>query len=133
MPRPRFSLRTLLVGVTLFCGFLGWLGWNWRIVQERRYVFGDLTVADMPKTSPYCTMADPRPMPFPRSWLGDQRMKFIAVNRNCDPKAIERVRTVYPEAEIIVSTDPVGFLLSKETKAAVSRGWPYTNTPPAMP
>ena len=115
----------MFVLVTVFCGFLGWIGWNWHIVQERRSVFSNLMVEDTAKIAPYCTMADPRPMPFPRSWLGDQRMKFIAVNRNCSPEAIERVRTAYQEAEIIVSADPFDVLLSIQTAAAVKTGWPF--------
>jgi hypothetical protein len=31
----RFSIRTLLVAVTIVCV---WLGWHWRIVQERKAV-----------------------------------------------------------------------------------------------
>jgi hypothetical protein len=102
LSRPRFSLRTLLIVVTVFGCLFGWFDFNRRIVRERKAALGDLRAAEA-TIYPYVAQNDSKPAPFPRNLLGDKRVYSIGIHSSCDSAAIERVRVAYPESKIIVS------------------------------
>ena len=102
--RFRFSLRTLFVVVTVVCGFLGWLGWNWRIVQERRASFANM-VHKKQMLSAWGYLNPPPPAPFPRNLMGDVKVKIIVVRIGCEDNEIDRLRAAYPEAKVCLSED----------------------------
>jgi hypothetical protein len=101
-PKPRrwfrFSLRTMFVLVTVACGFLGWLGWNWQIVLERKAVFRSL-VADR-LIIPTWEHPSQQPSPFPRNVMGDKQVNVILLEHGCPDKTAARLRALYPEAKI---------------------------------
>jgi hypothetical protein len=111
MPRLSFYLRTLLVVETVFCGFLGWIEWNRRIVHERQEAFCNVDDSQIKNQSSCGHIAsvigetDPRPMSFPRNLLGDKRMKRFTVHPDCGSKSIDRLRAAYPESTIIFAED----------------------------
>jgi hypothetical protein len=105
MPHPRFSLRTLLIGMTVVCCLLGWLGWQWRIVQERRACFDDVSRLHPGICVAVCRGSSD-PAPFARNWLGDELERVIVVNQKLGPKVFARIRAAYPEAKVISAEDP---------------------------
>ena len=111
----RFSLRTLLVVVTLFAL---WLGWELKIVRERKAVlewvkankgatwfakYGTATTMKMkpaPKFhNPKAVDVAPR-IPFWRSWLGDEAVYCFELPFPEEAGSRERVLRSFPEAQI---------------------------------
>ena len=99
MTLPRFSLRLLLLAVTVLCA---WLAWKRSVVMERRaartkfeeravFVFFD----DPPAT---------KGVSFVRMALGDEQVELIALSADIAPTERERLSRLFPEASI----DPRG-------------------------
>ena len=103
-PRRRwfsFSLRTLFVVVTIFCV---WLGWQVRIVHERRAVLDEIAGAG------YVTLEDShwkRPsyqelirVSSVRRLFGDSSYFSITVPPNTSPQLLERLEYAFPESNL---------------------------------
>ena len=101
-----FSLRTLLVAIGIGGLFLGWLTWNWRIVQERKECLQLLKVTghEIYKRTKTLAHADEHyyhPMPFPRNLMGDTRIVAIYFAQGFRTDEVARIRKAFPEAQII--------------------------------
>ena len=96
----RFSLGSILWLVTVVSVFLGWLGCHWQIVRERQACFTSITWSG--EEPPFSVSQDQRPVPFPRNWLGDKRLRTITVHSDLDEKSIARIREAHPEAEMFI-------------------------------
>jgi hypothetical protein len=112
MPRPRFSLRTLLVLVTMVCCFLGWILWNVKIVHQRQdmraWIYnnrgGYSTLSDyatMPTYLDDLGLDQPPAVSYLRTMLGDEPIVVIQLLPwKATPAEAEKVRTTFPEALI---------------------------------
>jgi hypothetical protein len=106
--RFQFSLRTLMVGVTLLAVPLGYVGWLAKIVRERKtmrrileakqcsfhhastfYWFGPEGSGEMAT------------VPLVRSWLGDEAMQRILVPGRDPSIDITAVVKLFSEARVI--------------------------------
>ncbi len=58
-PRFQFRLRTLLIGVTLFCLVVGYFGRQFQIVRERRAVLSQMESSDFSVTAGYYDWSRP--------------------------------------------------------------------------
>ena len=65
-PLHSFSLRTLLVGVTLLAAVCAYVAHEAEIVRERDAMRLDL------KNLGWVAAGDPKPLTFVRQWLGDE-------------------------------------------------------------
>jgi hypothetical protein len=108
--RFQYRLRTLMIGVTLLAVPLGYVGWQAKIVRERKLL------ADEYRRSPNCYISTEtnvenwpwRPMPHanPRevSWLrrliGDEAIARIAFDRPISDAELFKLRDMFPEATI---------------------------------
>src|SRR5262245_35817365 len=77
----RYSLRTLLVLVTVFCL---WLGWQVRIVHKRKAALREIEDAGggssrgtTPYLSPMGEVRRAQSLPFWRHWIGDENVVSI--------------------------------------------------------
>jgi hypothetical protein len=94
----QFSLRTLLIGVTLFCVLVGsYVGWQAKIVRERKselnrvaktYLIG-VEESDQARTIPWL-----------RRLLGDVTVDFIAVPAETPRDEIDRLHALFPESRV---------------------------------
>src|SRR5947209_5300047 len=107
----RFSLRTLLVAVTLTGTFLGWLGSEWRFVRDRQAYAGRAR-AEGGNAVTYlgslflCTSAEypnrhalilPAPsVPFWRRWLGDESFGLVVVPAAWPKPEALKVKSLFP-------------------------------------
>jgi hypothetical protein len=120
-PRRRFQfrLRTLMIGVTLFCVFGAWFGNEIRIVRERKASIqeieglGGYTRAryddDDPESAflnfwfhlpqafraPIATRVELLPI---RRWLGDTSISYVVLPRSTTPEQLRRFQEAFPEA-----------------------------------
>jgi hypothetical protein len=102
----RFSIRTLLVAVTIFCV---WLGREWRIVEERKVVrdlvlsraiqspFGRNVGITLIKPS-WSSSPPPRPS-WIRRLMGDTELPLTSAGR-FTAQELERMRKAFPEAKL---------------------------------
>src|SRR4051812_12404225 len=110
----RFSVRTLLIAVTIFCM---WLGWQVSIVRERRAVM-DAAYAQDSLTAfwPYPEFepdpdfadkveeqkADAMRLSFVRRMMGDKPIDRVYCRV---PELMKRIDDAFPEAEIWIFGD----------------------------
>ena len=95
--RFQFRLRTLLIGVTLLAVFCGYVGWQAKIVRERRT---ELTrVVDMRLVGIEDDDEDGA-IPWIRHTLGDERVSSIRLVVGTDPAELDRLRVLFPEAKV---------------------------------
>jgi hypothetical protein len=114
----QFRLRTLMIVVALLAVPLGYVGWQAKVVRERKETaaeveslggmvfrassiwFGEeevtLTFGKFRFAPPY-----PSP-PFLRSWLGDEAVLGVSLPDSTPRTTIERIRATFPEAQIVV-------------------------------
>lgn len=114
VPRRRlfsFSLRTLLIGVTLVCL---WLGWEAYVVRQRKAMMLDMKArlyVEFTTAAEFESRFGPAGAPVPvarvstlRRWLGDEAIQEIGVVSLVVPEPDQaRLRRWFPEARV----DPV--------------------------
>jgi hypothetical protein len=97
--RFQFSLRTLLIGVTLFCIFGAWFGNQVRIVIQRRAIIRNEPISAMiPARELVPGRAD---IPWIRRLLGDKDCFVIWADQTVTDEDLERYKAAFPEADVI--------------------------------
>jgi hypothetical protein len=118
-PRRRFQfrLRTLLIGVTLFCVFGGYVGWQAKILKQRKMLASELSQhggaivwsSEESKMHPGSQFIASEKVtyrwPYPQaSWLrrllGDDYALAILHSRISD-EVLDQIRAAFPEAEFV--------------------------------
>ena len=97
--RFQFRLRTLMIVVTLFCTFAGWIGNQVRTAHQRKAMF-----ANCPQSIILYSFADEGDQfslisPV-RRWLGDVTVQYLVVSATVDPADLKAIRETFPETEI---------------------------------
>ena len=92
----RFSVRTLLVAVTIFCV---WLGWQVNIVRDRKAMMQRIEEAGGVGGAGFQSRKDP-PMPWYRKKLGDSANAHIRVPWDWTAEQIAEVSALFPEATV---------------------------------
>lgn len=96
-PWHQFSLRTLLIVVSLLSLPCAYVAHEYRIVRERK------ALAETPGTEPSWHVGRPESnkISWFRKWLGDYEFEEITVNDSTTTNdLIDRYRAAFPEAEI---------------------------------
>jgi hypothetical protein len=111
----RFSLRTLLIGVTLFCVVIGgYVGWQAKIIRERNAMirriermqgsveFGRLDQgwAEAGLDPNLFKEIQPRAVPWVRRLLGDSDVIYIELPAETPASERASIRAVFPESQI---------------------------------
>ena len=112
----QFSLRMLLIVVTLLAVPLGYVGWQSKIVRERtamrEWMKGMgriwLRTPDMGSGSIPPVKAPP---PFQklsslRKWLGDEEVEEIWLPRTIPQSAADQIKATFPEARVAWDSEP---------------------------
>jgi hypothetical protein len=92
--RFQFRLRTLLIVVTLLAIPFGYVGWQAKIVRDRKAMLetGDLS----PVFSAEIDETKDAAIPTIRLWLGDHFCREVFLKQ---PEDIERYKAAFPEAD----------------------------------
>lgn len=102
----RFSLRALLLAVTAISL---WLGWQYRIVHERREVrtliaeTGGVVELPLPSLAFLPLLAESaEQLPWVRRLLGDESLAehVIYIKPQVDSRLEQRIRAAFPEASV---------------------------------
>jgi hypothetical protein len=109
MRRFQFRLRTLLIGVTLLAVPMGYVGWQVKIVRERKEELRKITndgglvgfwdVA----TPPWPT--ELRTVPFVRRWIGDRAVLSVMFKKGTANEERQRIKELFPEGVFFVSSE----------------------------
>ena len=112
--RLQFRLRTLMIVVTLFalipCGYVGWQA---KIVRERRAALAELAMRDGQFgvwTVPALADIHERTIPMLARWMGDRAIFWIIYKRGTTDDEIRRLRELFPEALVgddLVTHEPL--------------------------
>jgi hypothetical protein len=105
LPRFQFRLRTLMIGVTLFCVVVGvYVGRQATIVRQRRAELNRVVDARLVGIA---GNDEERVIPWIRRVLGDERVGSIKMLVGTDAAELDRLRVLFPEAKVEVWT-PAG-------------------------
>ncbi len=107
----QFRLRTLLIVVTLAATLAAILGWQLNFIRQRRAALlwlqsgagWAITTAEyqqLPGQPPHDPSGPSMQIPAWRRWLGDEPVASIGFDRKTPDADRERVRRLFPEAEI---------------------------------
>ncbi len=103
--RFQFRLRTLLIGVTLLAVPLGFVGWQAKIVRDRKAACDEIILggggvlrADEGPLPWVLTRGHDYSIPFLRRWMGDHAIFWIVYKRGTTVDEIRRLRSLFPEA-----------------------------------
>lgn len=102
--RFRFSLRTLLIVVTVVALACGWLLDTYRFVQSRRELWPSLDDGEYSLfAAQLIPAADPATISWPRRLMGDFACDTLiyAPARDPDGSQLRRARRLFPEARIL--------------------------------
>jgi hypothetical protein len=99
-PRRRFQfrLRTLMIGVTLLAVPCAYVGWQAKIVRERRALLDEINAAgggEVPADIAH------RP-PWLRRILGDENVGFMVVPYTTDGETMARIFRLFPDVPTFV-------------------------------
>jgi hypothetical protein len=108
--RFQFRLRTLMIGLTLLAVPLGYVGWQAKIVRDRKAAIIELktgggTAIGAEGLSP-SALAHGRDytIPFLRRWVGDHAVFWIMCKHGIDVD-VRRLRSLFTEA--LIDPEPV--------------------------
>ena len=105
MPRFQFSLRTLLIVVTLLAIPCWYGGEQYRLVARRKTILQELK-----QRSGYYDFQDGRSnpgVPWLRASCGDRAIRLIGMPHACSNRELGEMKACFPEARVVVL--PVGF------------------------
>jgi hypothetical protein len=100
----QFSLRTLMIVVTLLAVPLSYVGWQAKIVRERKVVLSAIRdrgghvveASTVPFLKPWATISS-----F-REWLGDIAIQGIQLPGETKSDEVGRIKIAFPESSITV-------------------------------
>jgi hypothetical protein len=98
MKRPRFTLRTLFVIVTLLAIACAWIGHQLSVVRERAYTALDAHRSFNGRRWEvrFGEVAEPAKAPWYRRILGDKDYGLIFLSDDCSDELTHRVMRVFP-------------------------------------
>lgn len=100
MPRPRFTLRMVLV-VTAIVAIVAWQG---GIVVQRKWAMESGQVFILASEAPGDPVAEKRTVNAFRAWLGDKPVRFIYVEVKGDAtQTINGLQRLFPEAQVVAN------------------------------
>lgn len=91
----QFSLRTLLIGVTLAAIPCGYVGWQVKIVRERKEMLKDFMAR-----GGICTASEPQRAPLIRRLVSDEWIAAIALPDALGNEYKMKVKAVFLEAQV---------------------------------
>jgi hypothetical protein len=94
--RFQFSLRTLMIGVTLLAVPLGYVGWQAKIVRERKAMLSHIWKVNRRALWSETRMS----VPWVRRLLGDYPVRLIELPRHADLEEPQQIQALFPEATI---------------------------------
>ena len=104
-----YSLRTMFVAITVF-GV--WLGWQVRIVHERKAIRGEIMrisptrlyywAQELDAEDPFMPNCEYARISRIRRFLGDETCILLEIPRSIAPHWIERAEWAFPEAELAI-------------------------------
>jgi hypothetical protein len=110
----QFRLRTLLIGVTLLAAACGYVGWQLKIVNQRKATLirldtlggASVTVNEYLSAVAHGWKSDLRneelpTIPWPRSWLGDVAVIQIYIPESVGQSDVEEFIRAFPESRVI--------------------------------
>ena len=100
----QFSLRTLMIGVTLLAVACGYVGRQFEIVNERRAELNRVVNARLVGIA---GNDEEGVIPWSRRVFGDERVGSIKMLVGTDAAELDRLRVLFPEAKVEVWT-PAG-------------------------
>jgi hypothetical protein len=104
-PRRRFQfrLRTLMIAVTLLAIPCGYLGWQAKIVRDRRAMIDRVVSIDNGfRMKIDFRMTEPAvSVPWIRRLLGDEAIDYIDLPLDTEIEERQRIRAAFPEAHIV--------------------------------
>jgi hypothetical protein len=106
--RFQFRLRTLLIGIALVSLLLGWLGWQFKVVQERRAIrseiqnAGGMFVTLPPLPDPNEKFTKQADISWIRRLMGDEAVSVISLPHDTltGDDDLTRIKAAFPEASI---------------------------------
>jgi hypothetical protein len=101
----QFSLRTLLIGVTLLAVPCAYVGWQAKIVRDRRALLDSIKAAGGgDETAMFYNSASPPPPPWLRRILGDETVELLLVPPATNEETMARIHRLFPDTRILVGT-----------------------------
>jgi hypothetical protein len=106
-PRRRFQfrLRTLMIVVTLIAVPCAYVGWQAKIVRDRKAWLARQPIQrriDGPKIIKELAQGDPTRSPSKiRLWLGDKSVEYIGIPISSNPEELKLAASLFPEAVIL--------------------------------
>jgi hypothetical protein len=99
----QFSLRTLLIGVTLLAVPLGYFGWQAKIVRHRSWVLSHFGNRKWPAVVPGELWESQESLPWIRRVVGDRAHSRLEVDRTVPESDFIAIKDAYPEASVVRS------------------------------
>ena len=101
----RFSVRTLLLAVTIFCV---WLGWQVRIVRERQRLLSEIVEygGEYWDYDEWDDEGNRIELSFFRRLLGDEELGLVLLYTNVPKEFQDRLRETFAHADIDVYPPP---------------------------
>jgi hypothetical protein len=97
----QFRLRTLMIVVTLIAAVCGYVGWQAKIVNERKQLLE--TGSDGPVVDFTVDKGKDAAIPTIRLWIGDHFFTSVHVKQKAD---INRYKAAFPEADVELLPPP---------------------------
>ncbi len=109
LPRFQFRLRTLMIVVTLLAVPMGYVGWQAKIVRERKEEIRKITyegglVGFWDVAAPPLPM-EVRTVPFVRRWIGDRAVLSVLFKKGTTDEERQRIKEMFPEGVFFVSSE----------------------------
>ena len=96
LPRFQFSLRTLLIVVTLLAVPCAYVGWQAKIVRDREAALA----ASLPVRTATGMREPPTDIPWMRRLLGDKQYAEFVLQDYATDESVAMLRLAFPEATV---------------------------------